>query len=119
MMRELSSTNQRIIDLGEGLSIEVVRERLNKLVGRKEYTVVVHHEGRGTPSIPETRVKFSEKMGFDPSRVYIRYIRTGYGVGRSEALIHVYDSSEKAKAFEPKYVIERNKTLEEEIKEAE
>ena len=115
----MSPASEKIIDLGEGLSIEVIRERENKLIGRREYSVIVHHEGRGTPSIPDTRVKFSEKIGVDPSRVYIRYMQTEYGVGRSEALIHVYDSPEKARAFEPKYVIERNKTLEEEIKEAE
>ncbi len=116
MVKESSG---KLLDLGEGISFEITAERVNKLASRREYEGIVHHPGKGTPAIPDFRVKFSEKIGVDPSRVYVRYLKTTYGIGMSRTRIHVYDTAEAARQFEPKYIIDRNKTLEEEIAEAE
>ncbi len=121
MVMDVSTVNQerKLIDLGDGITVEVLREKNNPLIGRVEYTVIIHHPGKGTPAIPDLRVKIAEKLGKNAKTVYIRYIKTEYGIGRSKALINAYKTPELARHYEPKYVIERNKTLEEEIEEAE
>ncbi len=115
----MTEKSEKLIDLGDGITVEVVREKKNPVIGRIEYYVLVHHVGKGTPPIPELRVKFAQAIGKDHKVVYIRRLLTEYGIGRSKAVINVYDSEDLAKQFEPKFVIERNKTLEEEIAEAE
>ncbi len=111
--------SKNIIDLGDGVTIEILEERDNKVIGRIEYKALVHHIGKGTPAIPELRVKFANAIKRDVKTVYIRSLKTEYGIGRSKAVIHVYYNEKLAREFEPKHIIERNKTLEEEVAEAE
>jgi len=94
--------------LGEGLTARVVSFRRNGVVGRLEYELEVLHVGRGTPSLFEVRRRLAEKLGVQLDRVYVRKLLTEYGVGVSKARVHVYDDPEKAKEFEPSYVLRRN-----------
>ncbi len=110
---------RKIIDIGDDMTAEIVEEKDNRVVGRREYVIKVYHVGKGTPSIPDVRVKLAEKLGVEYKRLFIRKLETEYGIGVSNAIVNVYDTVDKALLFEPKYVIERNKTLEEEIEEAE
>lgn len=111
-------TDRRILELDHGITAEIVKERDNRVVGRREYLIKVYHVGSGTPSIPELRVKLAEKLNVNYKRLFIRSLKTEYGMGVSNAVVDVYDDPQLAPQFEPKYVIERNKTLEEEIEEA-
>lgn len=109
----------KLVDLGDGITFEITEEKDNFLLGRSEIQGYVHHVGKGTPSIPSLREKISKKFGVDIKQVYVRSLKTEYGLSRSRALIHIYKSSKAAEEYEPKYIIERNKTLQEEIEEAE
>ncbi len=111
--------HREIIDLGDGITIEVLEKQRNNIIGRTTYRVVVNHIGKGTPPIPELRVKLAEKMNINFKRIFIKKLETEYGIGVSKSIINIYDDPETALQFEPKYVIERNKTLQEEIEEAE
>ena len=102
------SEQRRIIDLGEGVWAEVVEDRYNPLIGRRELTLRINHVLKPTPMRIMLRMTIANSLGVDVSRVYVRSIRTEYGIGRSIAEIHVYDSKEKALEFEPKHIIERN-----------
>jgi len=110
---------REIIDLGEGITIEVLEKQRNNIIGRTTYRVIVNHIGKGTPPIPELRVKLAEKMNINFKRIFIKKLETQYGIGVSKSIINIYDDPETALRFEPKFVIERNKTLQEEIEEAE
>uniref|UniRef100_A0A7J3ZLI2 Small ribosomal subunit protein eS24 n=1 Tax=Fervidicoccus fontis TaxID=683846 RepID=A0A7J3ZLI2_9CREN len=115
----IQESKGKVIDLGEGISARIVKEKRNNVIGRVEYEIEVVHIGRGTPSLPALRSKLAEKLGVDVKRLYIRKLQTEYGIGVSKANVNVYDTPERALYFEPKYIVQRNKTLQEEIEESE
>ena len=103
------------IDLGEGVWAEVLEERYNPLIKRKEVKLLLHHELQPTPMRFILRSLLAEAYGADISRVYVREIKTEYGWGVSRVTVHIYDTKERALQFEPKYVIERNGGVEPEF----
>ncbi len=96
------------IELEEGMWAEIVEDKYNPLVKRRELKLIIHHELKPTPMRINVRMVLAEKMGADITRVYVRRIDPEYGVGISTAEVHIYDSIERALSFEPKYIIERN-----------
>ncbi len=96
------------IDLGDEGWAEIVMDRDNPLIGRREILLKLHHQGKPTPMRITLRMKLAEKFGADVKRVYIRSIQTEYGIGRSTVRVHIYRSVERALQFEPKHIIERN-----------
>ena len=98
----------RRISLDEGVYAEVVSERYNPLIKRRELDLVIHHELKPTPMRITLRMQLAEALGADVRLVYVRSIRTEYGIGRSRARVHVYESLDRVKAFEPQHIIDRN-----------
>jgi len=96
------------IDFEDGVWGEIVEDKYNPLVKRRELIMVIHHVGKSTPMRINMRLAISEKYGVPIERVYVRNIKTEYGIGRSRARIHIYDTVERAKAFEPQHIIDRN-----------
>ncbi|MDM7274914.1 MAG: 30S ribosomal protein S24e [Thermoprotei archaeon] len=88
--------------------MEVESDRYNPLIGRREIVLKVNHLLKSTPSRRDLRARLAEVYRVDASRVYVRSIFTRYGSGESRVRVHVYDGVERALAFEPKYIIERN-----------
>lgn len=103
-----SSESAKRIDFGDGVWGEIIRDFDNPLVKRRELTIVIHHVGKPTPMRINLRLAVSEKFGVPVQNVYVRNIKTEYGIGRSTAIVHIYESVDRAKLFEPEYVIERN-----------
>ena len=99
---------KRTIDLGDGVYAEVVEDRYNPLIRRRELKLRIIHVLKSTPMRIQVRLSVAKAYGVDVSRVYVRNIRTEYGIGRSIAEVHIYDEVERALAFEPKHIIERN-----------
>lgn len=89
------------------MSMEVVEERINALLGRKEAKLVVHHEGAGTPDRLSVRKMASDhyKAGLD--RVFVRSISTGTGGSSALCVVEVYDDAKMADVV-PDYVKNRN-----------
>ena len=102
------AASARKIDLGEGVYAEVVEDRYNPVIKRREVTLILHHELKPTPMRFIVRMAVAKAYGAEISRVYVREIKTEYGIGRSRALVHIYDTKERALQFEPEYIIERN-----------
>lgn len=109
-----SGAERLMVEGLEGYEFYIVRDKRNPLIGRRELELVVLHVGKPTPSRLELRYKLSKALGVPVEKLFIRSIRSEYGVGRSRVEVHVYDSVERALEFEPKYIIERNKLPEEE-----
>ena len=101
-------TGGKRIDLEEGVWAEVVRDFYNPIIKRRELDLVIHHVTKPTPMRINLRLAISERFGAPIERVYVRSIETEYGIGRSRARVHIYDSAERAKQFEPKHIIDRN-----------
>ncbi len=102
------------LGLGEGYEAYITREWYNPLIRRRELEITIVHIGRSTPSRIQVRLGVAKALGVDVKRVYVRKLNTEYGLGRTRAEVHVYDTPERALQFEPKHIIERNKLPEEE-----
>ncbi|MCE4621222.1 MAG: 30S ribosomal protein S24e [Desulfurococcales archaeon] len=113
-MSQTQSTG-RVIDLGEGVTAEVVEDKYNPLIKRREIKLRINHMLKPTPMRVMLRMALAEAFGVDIPRIYIRSIRTEYGMGVSWAEVHIYDTKERALQFEPKYIIERNGGVELEL----
>ena len=106
-MSSMSEQTARI-DLGDGIWAEVLEDKYNPLVKRRELSLLIHHEFKSTPMRINLRLTIAEKYGVDIQRVYVRKILSEYGIGLSKAEVHIYDTVERALAFEPQYIIDRN-----------
>jgi small subunit ribosomal protein S24e len=87
---------------------EVVEERYNPLIRRRELVLRVFHGGEGTPSRGLLKKAIASLYNADLNTVYIRSIKTEYGMCASRVEVHIYDSPERARAFEPEYIIKRD-----------
>ncbi len=97
----------KTISIGEYTG-EVVEERYNPLIKRKEVVIRIAHIGKSTPSRGLIRMEVAKYYNVEVDRTYIRKIETEYGMGVSKIYVHIYDSVERAKEFEPEYIIKRN-----------
>lgn len=103
---------QKKIVISEGYEAVVADDRYNPLIKRRELLVVVYHVGKGTPSRSELRSAIAKAYNVDEDRVYIRKILSEFGIGRTRVQVHIYDSPERARQFEPEYIIKRHAGME-------
>ncbi|ADI32716.1 30S ribosomal protein S24e [Staphylothermus hellenicus] len=97
----------KTVKIGE-FTGEIVVDRYNPLVKRREVVIRIAHIGKSTPSRGLIRHETAKIYGVEAEKVYVRGINTEYGLGVSNATIHIYDSVERAKQFEPPHIIRRN-----------
>jgi len=91
------------------MEIEILSERYNPLLKRKEVVFQVKHEKtRGTPSRFEIRTKLAEILKVKLEQVYVRKVETKTGTMTALGEANAYDSTEQAMLIEPKFIIERN-----------
>ncbi len=103
-----SASSVRRIEFEDGVWADVTRDFYNPVIKRRELTLVIHHVSKPTPMRINIRLALSEKLGVPIERVYVRNIKTEYGIGRSTAIVHIYDTVERARQFEPSHIIDRN-----------
>lgn len=89
------------------MSFEVVEERVNPLLGRREAKLVVHHEGSGTPDRLTIRKMASDHFKAGLDRVFVRSIATRTGGSSALCVVEVYDDAKIANTV-PEYVKNRN-----------
>ena len=89
-------------------AMEIVSERENRLVGRKEVVLVVDHMGAGTPKRSELREVLAKKYSVPVENVFITRILSEYGMGRSRVWARIYESKERAREIEPEHVLRRH-----------
>jgi ribosomal protein S24E len=94
------------------MEVEVLREKENPLLERKEVEFRVSHPNAPTPKRAEVLELLSKKLGVKPELVVIRRISTLHGRSYSSGLAHVYQRMERLLSIEPKYLLERGKPKE-------
>lgn len=92
----------------EAFTFEVLSDRVNPLIGRRELEARIVHHGRSTPSIADVRRAVANALNVSESLVYVRRIITETGWGISKARIHVYSDVRTAHEFEPEHVRKKN-----------
>ncbi|WP_440059021.1 30S ribosomal protein S24e [Thermogladius sp. 4427co] len=91
-----------------GFTGEIVSERYNPLVKRREIVLRITHIGTGTPNRGEVRREIARLFNVNIDQVYVKKIETEYGIGVSNVKVFIYNSAERARMFEPEYIIKRN-----------
>jgi ribosomal protein S24E len=90
------------------LSFEVIEEKTNPVVGRREARVLVHHQGAGTPDRLTVRKLASEHFKIPVERVFVRSISTRTGGSSAVCAVEVYNDAQVAQKNVPAYLKNRN-----------
>jgi ribosomal protein S24E len=90
------------------LSVEIISEHVNVLLGRKDAKLVVHHEGSGTPDRLAIRKIASDHFKTQQDKVFVRSVQTRTGGSSAVCQVEVYDDSKLAEKIVPAFVKNRN-----------
>lgn len=90
------------------MSIEIINEHKNPLLGRRDVKVMVHHEGSGTPDRLTIRKIASDHFKTPQEKVYVRNVQTRTGGSSALAQVEIYDDSKIAERIIPSYIKNRN-----------
>src|SRR2546425_10710257 len=90
------------------MSVEIIAEHVNVLLGRKDAKLIVHHEGTGTPDRLAIRKIASDHFKTPQEKVFVRSVRTRTGGSSAVCQVEVYGDSKVAGQIVPAYVKNRN-----------
>jgi ribosomal protein S24E len=90
------------------LSVEIISEHVNVLLGRKDAKLIVHHEGTGTPDRLAIRKIASDHFKTPQDKVFVLSVQTRTGGSSAVCQVEVYDDSKLAEKIVPAYVKNRN-----------
>ncbi len=98
------------------MEITIINKTENKLLERVEYEVEIKHQGESVPTRDSVLSKIAAQVNKDRNQVVLIKMEAQYGVGISNAIIHAYESSERARLIEKEHLLKRS-GLNEEKKE--
>jgi ribosomal protein S24E len=95
------------------MKIEILSERENKPLARKEVDFRVDHAGASTPSRADIRTKIVAQFDADSSAVIIKSLDTKFGVGITEGTARIYSDSEQMNRIELNHIVKRHESKKE------
>lgn len=91
------------------MEIEIVSERENPLLKRREVNFGVKHEQMGsTPPRLQVRSAIATAVKVKMDFVFVKKLKTKTGKHIAVGLANVYDSIDQARLVEPEYIMKRN-----------
>ncbi len=90
------------------MSLEVLEDRVNPLLGRRDVKLVVPHAGSGTPDRLTVRRLASDHFKAPVERVFVKSIATRTGGSSALCTVEVYDDVGRAEQIVPAYLKNRN-----------
>jgi len=91
------------------MDIEIVSDKENQLLKRRELYFRVKHEQMGsTPQRLEVRKAIASALKAKVDLVFIEKLETKTGTHTAVGLASVYDSIDQARLVEPEYITQRN-----------
>ncbi len=93
------------------MDIEIIEEKQNILFNRKELTVQIHHQNEATPTRDAFRKKIAALSNAELNTVVVRSISGTFGLPRSNALVHIYETPDQTLKTEAKHYLKRNKLI--------
>ena len=90
------------------MSVEIIAEHVNPLLGRKDAKLIVHHEGSGTPDRLAIRKIASDHFKTQQDKVYVRSVQTRTGGSSAVCQVEIYSDSKLADRMVPAYIKNRN-----------
>jgi small subunit ribosomal protein S24e len=97
---------QRVIPM----KIEILQEKENKPLARREIDFRVEHIGETTPSRADVKGKIVAQFDADAELVVIRSLDTKFGAGMTEGSARIYADSEQMKRVELNHIVKRHET---------
>lgn len=92
------------------MKIEILQEKENKPLARKEIDFRVEHLGGTTPSRADVKAKIVAQYDADASTVVIRSLDTKFGIGMTEGSARIYSDPEQMKRVELSHIVDRHET---------
>lgn len=84
----------------ETMEFNIVKEKYNPFLKRKELEIVFIHPGEPTPSKEKINNIIKEKYGVDESQIEINYVISKFGSPESIAKVKIYDEKREVKKVE-------------------
>jgi len=94
------------------MKIKIVKKTENKLLDRVELDVEIEHQGEPVPTRDTVLGRVAAEVNREKNQVVLIKMQAKYGIGISHALIHAYDSQERAIAVEREYLLKRSGIVE-------
>jgi len=92
------------------MKIEILQEKENKPLARKEIDFRVEHIGGITPSRADMKAKIVAQFDADAASVVIRSLNTNFGAGMTEGSARIYTDPEQMKRVELGHIVKRHET---------
>ena len=99
--------SSQMIKIGD-YGIQVVDEKWNPLALRREFTLIITHVAKPTPTRCEVREAVAKAFNIDKELVVVTKMLTEYGIGRTRARVHVYKDKDRLLYLEPQKVVKLN-----------
>jgi small subunit ribosomal protein S24e len=90
------------------MEVNIVSEKENPFLKRREIRFHVKHAAGPTPPRLEIRKAVAEALKADLDLVFVKKFETRPGMQTAVGLANVYNSAEQARLIEPEYIIKRN-----------
>lgn len=90
------------------MKIEILSEKENKPLARREIEFRVEHRGAATPSRVDIRDKIVAQFDADASRVVVRTLNTKFGVGVTDGTARIYSDSDQMNRVELDHIVKRH-----------
>ncbi len=81
------------------MRLQVLDEKHNPALQRKELTVAVDYEGKSTPKLAELSAAISKQLGVDLNAVDVRKLVGSTGAASGTAKVHVWASPDVMQAM--------------------
>ncbi len=89
------------------MKIEIIKERENHLLNRRELSFKVQHDA-ATPSRHEVRKKLIALLNAKKETVILDSFTSRYGLRESIGIVRVYKSEDRAREVESRFLIDKN-----------
>ena len=113
-LHQMWSDSQKVMPM----NIEILNERENKPLGRKEITFRIDHAGTSTPSRADIHAKIVAQFNADAASVAISTLENNFGIGRIKGAAHIYQSPEQMQRIERAHMYKRNQPKKKKEEEA-
>jgi len=90
------------------MEIQIISQKENPLLKRKEVQFSVKHDTGSTPPRQEVRRAVATALKSSVDLVFLRKFETRTGTHTAEGTANLYESIEQARLIEPEYIVKRN-----------
>ncbi|MDH7563307.1 MAG: 30S ribosomal protein S24e [Candidatus Bathyarchaeota archaeon] len=91
------------------MKLEILAEKENPLLKRKEIQFQVDHDEKGsTPPRLEVRRALADTLKINVDQIFVKKLKTKTGTHVALGEANIYESADLARRLEPAYVIKRN-----------